>query len=508
MSSDSLVARLEQVTKRLEMFADRVATGAPSSKAAVAEQKEKVTSPIVMDWDAFVTKFLTPIAAATADIKDTGVIATNLQACCKCIRDTIEASTECKKPSDKDFQAFIAPLNELKQKMDDAADKKNPNFNFFKALSEASVAFYWPTTTVPKVAIESGLEPADVYFNKILIAAKNITDKKVQDAHRLFVRSFKAFLTNMITFALEHCKCGLDWNFKGVSLSSFKPGGSSEEKKSSMLEAAPEAPEAPAPPPVPEITEISANTAASNTTASAPSGGLGMSAVFASINSGSDGITKGLRKVKDTEKCKNMKEAPSLKPKEKEKEEKKKSKFEEKQKPPKYWIQGDNAVFLENFNHQDKEITEVEHPEEGKKTVEMKHMIYISRCNNMTVTVPTKVKSIQIDKCNKLTLHFTAVVSSCEVVNSDDVHVHCSEQCPSFVIDKSAIVFVHQSEKVAASETHIYTSNSHTITLVVPSIKSKDKEDVVEIPLPYQFESTYNSKTGKVKTEAVAHSAA
>ncbi len=145
--------------------------------------------------------------------------------------------------------------------------------------------------------------------------------------------------------------------------------------------------------------------------------------------------------------------------------------------------------------------------------VQMKQNVYISKCKNLTINIPDKVKSISVgacdampcpampchapcavrcvlwrwkliggglfgsvvwwcaDKCERVRVVFKAVVSTFEVVNSQRVYASCLEACPSFAIDKSSGVSVIVSRTALnqiPAPPEIVTSNISECNLVVP----------------------------------------
>jgi len=288
-------------------------------------------------------------------------------------------------------------------------------------------------------------------------------------------------LTNMAEFCVQYFKMGITWNAKGVDINSYKPG------------AAPAAGGPPAAPPVAPAVAAHAVTAAP-----APAGGMG--GVFAAINSGAlqkegDSATKafGLKKVDDSMKAKNLKDAPVLVPKEKKDETKAKPAAEKKKGEPKIAL--DKGTWsIENYdNNNDLSIPEVQ----------MKQAVYISNLTNCRVVVPEKCKQITVDKCHKVYVQFKNVVSTFEIVNSTRCQAEVLENAPAVAIDKTHGFSLILSKEAYANPPEIVTSNVSELNLVRPA--AKDGDDPVEMPLPEQYSTRIDNKTGKLTTTPVSH---
>jgi adenylyl cyclase-associated protein len=184
--------------------------------------------------------------------------------------------------------------------------------------------------------------------------------------------------------------------------------------------------------------------------------------------------------------------------------------------------------------------------------VQMKQSVYIYNCNNATIIVSDKCKSIQIgapaalpfrrarppgrslstggratDKCTKTRVIFNQVVSTFEVVNSKRIDVTVSEACPSMTIDKSAGVVVrsarprrlvcsrcwrtlnrllcalqvHLTSKAMEVPPQIITANSTEVNVSIPGATAE--ADPVEMPVAEQFLTVV--RDGKLVTEAIVH---
>ncbi len=152
-------------------------------------------------------------------------------------------------------------------------------------------------------------------------------------------------------------------------------------------------------------------------------------------------------------------------------------------------IQRSNWV-VENF---------VKHPEVLKLTeCTMKQVVYISKCEESTVYVDCKVKSITLDGCKKVNLIVNSVISSVELVNCEKSTIHSINELPSISIDKCSGVSVALS--AASLDCAFTTSKSSEMNVSVPI---SDDGDYKEIPIPEQYvhRITGSGKSSKLDTK-------
>jgi len=382
--------------------------------------------------------------------------------------------------------AFLQPVISVIEKTANA-DNRSPYFNHQKAFSEGITSVNWvaisPPDGLPKEIAQSGVEQADFYLNKILTEGKKKGGQEGED-FQAFAHAWKALLQKQSQFVNEYCKTGLDWNPKGSSLGEFTSSSSSGD----AIPPPPGAPEAP-----------SFSTQASNAVSSAATSVAGgMGAVFGQLSSLGDSVTNGLKKVTSDMKTKNRpKDGDYQAPVPKSTTTGSASKpFTTATKPKK-----------EAKTYQNKGTWFVEYYDNGDITidnVELKESVYILGCTNTTVRVPVKCKSIQVDSCKKVNVDLKSVVSTFELVNSERIHVYINENVPSVSIDKTDGASIHlMNRSVAEKPPQIVTSKVSELNLVIPG--ATDADDPIELPLPEQFLTMLEG--GRLKTEAVAHSA-
>jgi len=142
-----------------------------------------------------------------------------------------------------------------------------------------------------------------------------------------------------------------------------------------------------------------------------------------------------------------------------------------------------NAWFCENFGEGKTEINDAE----------MKHTVYIERCNNATIMVNTKVKNVQIASCKDTQVLVHGAVSGVEITNCTKIKLQALHSVPSFAIDKSNGVTIILSKENMDAE--FVTSKSGEMNVLYPNAE----DDYSELPLPEQF--VHKIKDGKVTSE-------
>jgi adenylyl cyclase-associated protein len=84
---------------------------------------------------------------------------------------------------------------------------------------------------------------------------------------------------------------------------------------------------------------------------------------------------------------------------------------------------------------------------------DVKEQVYIYQCQNVTIEISGKCKTIVIDGCSKVQVVFGTAISSCEVVNSKRIQVQTLGVCPTFAIDKTdgCLIFLSKETMTVSS---------------------------------------------------------
>merc|ERR1711902_260443 len=136
---------------------------------------------------------------------------------------------------------------------------------------------------------------------------------------------------------------------------------------------------------------------------------------------------------------------------------------------------------------------------------DLKSNIFITMCDDCTVQIMNKVKAVTIDSCVKVRVFVSEVVSTVEVVNCKSVKVIVMEggKVPSFAVDKCESPQIILSRSAFEANPDIYSSNVSAMNVEVPG--KTENDDNKEYPVPEQFLTKIDPKTGKVTTIPTGH---
>jgi len=143
-----------------------------------------------------------------------------------------------------------------------------------------------------------------------------------------------------------------------------------------------------------------------------------------------------------------------------------------------------------------KETAMKELSKDGIVTVEItdpKQQVYLYNCEDLTVTIKGKFKSLAIDNCSKVAVVFDTLISSAEVVNCKKIQLQVNGVCPVFTVDKTHGFLVWLS-KESLPVSSFATAQSSEMNVSFP-----DGEDQKELPIPEQF--VHRLQDGVVKSE-------
>uniref|UniRef100_A0A915NF83 C-CAP/cofactor C-like domain-containing protein n=1 Tax=Meloidogyne javanica TaxID=6303 RepID=A0A915NF83_MELJA len=212
----------------------------------------------------------------------------------------------------------------------------------------------------------------------------------------------------------------------------------------------------------------------------------GRQALFAELNKG-DAITSGLKKVTaDMQTHKNPQlRTQSTVPADKGKSPQKSVSSSGKagiEKPPKIELKNQKEY------HKDNRQIQIQ--------ADLKHSVYIFRCENSVIQIKGKANSVTVDSCKKTSVVFDALLSQVEVINCQSIELQTLGSLPTISIQKTDGCQVYLSKESLNAE--IVTSKSSEMNILVP--KGADG-DFTEFPVPEQFKTTYNVKENKLQTQ-------
>merc|ERR1712083_1236466 len=220
-------------------------------------------------------------------------------------------------------------------------------------------------------------------------------------------------------------------------------------------------------------------------------GGGGMAAVMGDLSKGL-AVTKGMKKVTKDMKTKNRKDRVGKVTVKKAAPKKKRKKFG----APQTKFMGGRWM-VENYEEEDGLIV--------VDKANLKSNVFISMCDGCTIQVPGKVKAVTIDNCVKVRVFVQDVVSTVEVVNCKSVKIIVQKDgvVPSFAVDKCESPQIILSRSAYEAMPDIYSSNVTAMNVEVPG--ATDDDDNKEHPVPEQFLTKIDFKTGKCTTVHTEH---
>jgi len=328
-----------------------------------------------------------------------------------------------------------------------------------------------PPMGLPKQHVEQQAQAVDFNLNRVL---KN--DKS--DEVKAWNLKMKAMSKKLSEFVKEYFKSsGLTWNPKGGALSEAKESAASTSGGAPATGAAAAAEEK--------------KEESKPKKSKKKGGGGGMAGVFGELNKGL-AVTKGMKKVTKDMKTKNRKDRVGKVTVKKAAPKKKRKKFGD----PQTKFMGGRWM-VENYEAEAGLIV--------LDKANLKSNVFISMCDEMTVQVPGKVKAVTIDSCVKVRVFVQDVVSTVEVVNCKSVMVVVQKdgKVPSFAIDKCESPQIILSRSAYEAHPDIYSSNVTAMNVEIPGATEND--DNKEFPIPEQFLTKIDPKTGVMTTAPTSH---
>lgn len=444
MSQQDLLNRLEAAITRLEALG--VSGGAAAPRASTGDEMDDASTAglrYVMDFEAFKAAQLPKFFAGFEPFPSLARHKAAFEAAWANQERAIRAAAICKKPSDQDLVAFLAPsvaAMDISSNVD--RDAKGIELNLQKALADGAQFLAWPVSPPTFAHVEAMRDSSDMWLNRALTEAKSLGEADLAKV-RGFVQGFKVTLTEFAKWLKENAKMGLDWNPAGKDFGAFTSG------------AAPAAAAAP-------------KAAAAPVAAAAPAAPVGNP--LAGLNRGLD-VTQGLKKVTDDMKTKNQKDLP---PKEAPKPKVVAKAEPVAAKPPSVTKQGDNVFVEWQWNQPKVEVNDV--------TVQTG--VYIGKARNSNIYITGKPKSVAIDGGFRVAVFVPEFLAQIELVNCDRVQVFVTGAGGStYAVDKSKGCIINFSDEALARDPTIVASNISEC-----NIQQQRGDDLIEVAIPEQYE--------------------
>jgi len=462
-----MLERLSVVEQKLGVVppAAGASTASRSTAAALASaivEDDDEALPRLAAYDEHMSRALTPFTeACTALGPEMEGVGSSIRDVWLGVRNIVELGCKFKKPANllQSIQPHLKPCQDGMSKVRSARIDRKFDWHL-KAIMEMLASVSWVVTTPPPTPanfVKDSIGASDFWANKVRKEYKGKGDEGAK--HVKFCDTMKGLITDLSAYLKEHQTLGLVWNPHGKDFSEAKVGEGSK-------------PAAAAPKPV---------------APKAPVGGASAADILSELKKKQtgDGATAatGLKKVTRDQQTwrkefKGGDAAPAPTP--KVPASKPPSKFGAKKPlgPPKCEYQDRGCKW--NVENQTKESCP-----NGVCSVEVtdpKQQVYIYKCQNITIQIKGKLKSVVLDSCTKCGVVFDTAISACEVVNCKSVQVQATNVCPSFSIDKTDGIVVYLS-KDAISQSSFVTSKSSEMNVSWPDVSGEIKES----PIPEQF---------------------
>ncbi|XP_077599141.1 adenylyl cyclase-associated protein 2 [Stigmatopora nigra] len=378
-------------------------------------------------------------------------------------RSFLKMVAEHQEPAQTELQDLLKPISAHIQEIQNFRERNRGSllFNHLSAVSESIPALGWlAVNQKPGPYVKEMNDAATFYTNRVLKDYKE-TDKR----HVEWVRSYLSIWTEMQAFIKHHHSTGLCWNKQGP----LAPALLLETPNA--LQPPPSPPRPPPPPPRPPPGDPQDQESTPH------------SALFAQINQGLD-ITKGLKHVTDHQKTHKNPDLRSQEAPKSGKAKKAAPPVAPQKRPPLLQLDG-KKWSVENFEHKHDLLIE---------ETELRQVVYVFACNDVTLHVKGKLNSIVVDNCKKLALVFDNVVGIVEIINCKAVQLQVLGCVPTISINKTDGCQLYLSTQSLSC--HIVSAKSSEMNVMVP----QGDDDYKEFPLPEQFKTVWDGS--KLVTES------
>lgn len=388
-----------------------------------------------------------------------------------------------------EFNDLLKPINEVIMSLSALKDENRQSqlFPFYNSLCEGAPMLSWVVVETPISMIADFKDATQFWTNRILKEFKETNDDAIQ-----WVKTFMAVFDSLRDYVRKFHTTGLNWQADGLefddafnkfNIKSQSSNSAAAEVASSntRLGAVP-----PPPPPAPpaSVFEVKEDTGA-------PKGGI--DAVFSELNKG-EGITKGLKKVDESQQTHKNPELRSAGPPVTSKvssggppPKPKKPSVLKIKKPARKELIG-NKWFVENYEDAQDIVIETNKDES----------VFIGKCLNSLVQIKGKVNAITFSESDGTSVLLDSSISGMDIIKCVKFGVQVQQAIPQITIDKSDGGNIYLSNE--SKDTEVYTSSSTSVNINLPT---GDDGDYVEYPIPEQLKHTFND--GKLRSEIFEH---
>uniref|UniRef100_A0A061RIX5 Adenylyl cyclase-associated protein n=1 Tax=Tetraselmis sp. GSL018 TaxID=582737 RepID=A0A061RIX5_9CHLO len=374
-NTDSVMDRLEKLVSRLEQFECRVTASAVATDIHASTGAPVGSgSDIVTAYDEILSRQVEHVVDTAKAVSDAVLeVSEALKRAFVEERRIVYAMAHCKKPSDNEMQALLAPVaREIDAVQAKASGRRTKEEMHLKLAAEAMGALSWVCCPpgagagAPPRHVEEAQQGALFYGNKILME-----HRRTGPEHVAWVKAVQELFDALKAYAKEFHKSGPSWNAGGVPLAELG--------------------EAPAPPAAPPA-------------AKAPAGRAPAAGAPDAVPAKPPAAKAPAAGPPDA--------APAKPP---------------AAKAPVLELRDRRRWVVENHDGDGGLVVEAGDP---------KQSVYVYGCRGCTLQVRGKVNAITVDKCERTGVVFESAVASCEAVNCRAVQLQVTGHCGTFAVDK------------------------------------------------------------------------
>ncbi|XP_078664971.1 adenylyl cyclase-associated protein 1-like isoform X4 [Branchiostoma floridae x Branchiostoma belcheri] len=520
MSTDltGIVRRLEAVTSRLEAVAgagggagtessvgdaggygvnEKNTGGKKDVQVVLTPQVKEALAPFVEAYDEILSGPFAQVVSLSQQLGgDVSTQVSMVKQAFQAQREFIVHVSKCKEPSPEMLMKMLQPtaicISAVQSYRE--GNRASKMFNHLSAFSEAIPALGWVTMNPKPAPYVKEMKDAGMFYTNRVLKDFNKTDNRHVDWANNWIKT----LVQLHDYVKEYHTTGLSWNKAGVQATEPAPAKAPAPAAPAKGGAPPPPPPGPPPPPPPPPADLTSGSGGGDDMAAAKS------ALFADLNKGTD-ITKGLKKVTSdmqTHKNPTLRQTgpvtykPGSGPKPYSKP------TTTTTGPPKMALEGKKWSVPAKENPPVLELNgkkwNVEYQKDRKDLVisqaEMKHTVYVYKCENITLQIKGKINSITLDSCKKVALVFDDVIASVDFINCQRIQAQVIGKTPIFNVDKTDGCQIYLSKN--SLDTEVVGAKYSELNILVPD----DSGEFTEFAIAEQFKTVWDPKTKKMNT--------
>eukprot|EP00445_Apocalathium_hangoei_P091558 CAMPEP_0204239040 /NCGR_PEP_ID=MMETSP0361-20130328/94176_1 /ASSEMBLY_ACC=CAM_ASM_000343 /TAXON_ID=268821 /ORGANISM="Scrippsiella Hangoei, Strain SHTV-5" /LENGTH=238 /DNA_ID=CAMNT_0051211827 /DNA_START=57 /DNA_END=769 /DNA_ORIENTATION=- len=205
---NSIIARLEAVTAKLEQGAASGA-GAATSSASAGVGASAGDGKLAASLDTYMKSVLPALEAAAKDsgVADLAGATETVMKTFQMLKDGMNATAVAAKPKDQDWGKILAPVSAMSGEANKACDNRSEYFQSRKSAAETINLVALLAQPAPASHVTGVFETVDFHVTKAL--------QKKNPPEVAWVKALKEVLKGLSSWCNEECKMGLTWKHGG-----------------------------------------------------------------------------------------------------------------------------------------------------------------------------------------------------------------------------------------------------------------------------------------------------